>query len=144
MSLTIVSWCGGDPCDPCKKPPPNPLPPKVGGGPWLPTLPSTAFRVWFYLVQDHFTNSVLDGGETLDGIGAIIYTPTFNTGFSWEYGPIDPAAEDSVNGYGGPHIVIVLDYFDGGLNTAQVDAQYGSVEDAQAIGEVFNQYYYGL
>jgi hypothetical protein len=136
MTLMIISWCKGGKCDPC---PTIQLPPPDGNYVWKPP-PIPAIQIWYHMIQDHFSNGRLDGGSLLVGIGAEIITPTIDTGFSWNWGP-SPAPVDAINGWGGPYIIVGLDYFDHtGPHFAQ--GSYPTLDAALVVGQAFGNYYF--
>lgn len=143
MILAPTYYLGGK-CDPCLTPgePPLVLPPPAAGGEWPPP-PVSAIQIWYYLIQNHLTNGVPDGGSVLVGIGAEISTSTVNSGFQWSFGP-DPM---TTPGWGAPYIQVGIDYFDGagsnfvGTDTPGEIAAYTTLQDAQAVGQEFKTYY---
>jgi len=138
MTLSIISWCPGTVCDPCK---PQPQPPLYVDPLW-PAHP-TAFRIWIYAVQDHYTSGHLDGGALLAGYGAQIYTSSgLVSSFDWVFGP-NPAPVDTVNGYGSVHYDAEIDFFDGAGGRSIPGAGYGTFAEALALGPAY-QHYYGF
>jgi hypothetical protein len=134
----ISSWCPGQGCDPCKAK-------SLFDG--FPPPPVPGIEVFYYLIQDMIStvDGTPTGGSALVGIGSQIFTLTITGPFGWSYGPYPlPATQPGQSGfvYDGGHIEIAIHYFDTG-DTLPVDGKFATIEEALAIGEEFNQYYFG-
>jgi hypothetical protein len=128
-----------DPCFACKPKEAAPVPPPAAGGDW-PT-PGDAIEAYIYIIgplpSGYGVELVAWGAEyiTAHGVGA----------FGWIWPSSGPAATSG----GGIYSTLYLNFFDGagqravGTGVPGETAQYQTMEEAQAVVQDFQQYFYG-